>query len=171
MKKLIYGALFLTLVGIGMISCKKDIAHLEKEENVYTDNISVNTKEAPGWKIRIERKKVWAIVWWSHQCDDGRGLCVSGGDQPDPIGPYYDAMLIQHPESESQLIFYFPIEYIEDEDELIEDGYFIIDFDIEIDEETSNLLGYEYPITIKAGSYIIEYTDEGYWHLVVVDIY
>ncbi len=171
MKKFIVGSLFLALVGIGLHSCKKDVAKIEKEENVNTENISVNTKVASGWKIRIERKKVWDIVWWSHDCDKGKGLCVSGGDQPPPIGPYYDAMQIQNPESESQLIFYYPIEYIEDEDELIEDGYFIIDYDIEIDEETSILLGYDYPITIKAGSYLIEYTDEGYWHLVVVDIY
>lgn len=170
MKKFIYGALFLAFVGIGLLSCKKDVANIEKEENVNTENISVNTKVAPVG-IMIERRKIWGIKWWSHQCETGRGLCASGGDQPEPIGPYYDAMLIQNPESESQLIFYFPLEYIQDEDELIEDGYFIIDNDVEIDEETSNILGYEYPITIMAGSYLIVPDEGGIWYLVAIDIY
>ncbi len=43
MKKLIYGTLFLALVGIGLISCKK--AEINKTEN--QSSIELNTKEAP----------------------------------------------------------------------------------------------------------------------------
>ena len=152
------------------ISCEKAERNFLDDENIKDEIISENTKEAPiPGKIIIRRKHDWGIYINYFDCDPGKGLCVSGDIPPQPIENTYEGILFKHPESENQIIFYFTDEYIEAEDELIVTGKFIIDIDVEIDEEMSNYVGFNNQIRIKAGEYQIN-KDETGWNVVIADI-
>lgn len=151
------------------ISCEKAENNYTKDESSKTEIINTKDVLAPPGGIMIRNKFKWGIKLDPNNCVRGKGLCVSGFYPPEMNENVYEGLLLKHPESEDHIVFYFPSEYIEAEDELIVDGYFIIDEDIDIDEEMSNYVGFEYPITIKSGNYLIV-QDEAGWYTVTVDI-
>jgi len=151
------------------ISCEKAENNYTKDESSKTEIINTRDVLAPPGGILIRNKFKWAIRLNPVNCEDGRGLCISGFHYPDHNTTYYNGILYKSPESEDQIVFYFPSEYIEAEDELIVDGYFVIEEDLEIDEEMSNYVGFEYSITIKSGNYLIV-QDEAGWYTVTANI-
>lgn len=151
------------------VSCEKSENNYAKDDdNGKPENFIENTKEAPPGGILIRRKFDWKITINPNLCEVGKGLCISGYYPPVPVEEVYEGILYKHPESENQIIFFFTDEYIEAEDELIDNGKFIIDIDIDIDEEMSNYVGFENSIKIKSGEYQIN-QDEAGWHIVIVD--
>lgn len=161
--------IFLITFSIGaIISCEKSDNNYIKDEKQKT--INENTKEAPVLgKIIIRRKHNWGIHMNYFDCDPGSGLCVSGDIPPEPIENTYEGILYKDPNSENHAVFFFSDEYIDAEDELIINGIFVIDIDVEIDEEMSNYIGFENPIMIKSGEYQVNQDEEG-WNVVIVDI-
>ena len=154
------------------LSCEKAEKYFLNDE-ITKDEINIaNTKEAPDGGIMIRRKYKWKLTFNPNNCEVGKGLCISGDYPPDPV-PVEDVfygLLIKHPESENQLIFYFCDQFFESEEELIIDGKLIIDEDVSIDEAMTIMIGIEYPAKIKQGEYSFIDKKEAGWNIVIVDI-
>jgi hypothetical protein len=159
-----------------IVSCNKSkINSLDEENNTNNPTLRAQLGETGAEKINIWRNKKWGIHMTPDGCTKGRGLCISGDYPPSNYGEYEGAMS-PHPDNDNQLILYFTDEFIEDEDELIIDGFLIIDEPTEVfmDLEIAEYLGFNFDddiiITFKEGEYeIINVEDLEGWNSVTID--
>ncbi len=165
MKYLVF-ILFITLV----ISCDNqevvdEMIQNEPEKTFYItgpNTMSISFFRQYNWKISLK-------PFSQSGCVTGKGLCITGDELPDPNNTSeYGGTMSDHQTVNTKVIFIFPNSYIEDEDELIDDGFFMIDTDFSVDSAVASLLGKD-AFTILEGDYEIVDDGSGFQE-VIVDI-